>query len=419
MEPIEEKSIMSNTALDFMRSKSAYRKVSQHAFDRYHSYGKITGTMSIKRLSPQEVQDIASFLALPVYKLQAVGKFKLEDWISSYENSRFADIPFETVVEQVVGASLRHHKDHRQHLAQLETDFLRTIRDDYQGFSFLNDEQVISVLYRRIGDRTLNYEGLKILSETMIHLPQEPIYLPSFAQKMAHNPHAFDPKAPLGIMLHQLLDLYSCLPPKPGQSAAEGRHNLFLRHNIILDNIQNYVSVHGFVADDHPMWQGAVSAQVTMNVPIKHIVSLTEIRPYTNPVVYIFENSSLFSAIIDELPHISAVCTHGQFRNAAWEFFKRIPDDVVLMYSGDFDPEGLLMCQTFCTRFPNAVPWGMDVAQYELSNPHQAISERSLKQLNKITHQDLTALATILKKHRQAGYQEALFDYYISDILSL
>jgi uncharacterized protein (TIGR02679 family) len=418
MEHLEERSIMSNAASDFMRSKIAYRKVCQHAFDRYHSYGKITGTMSIKSLSTNEVQDIASFLAWPLYKLEKMGKFKLEDWVASYENSRFGDTPFESVVEQVVGKSLLHHKEQRHQLDKLEHDFVNQIRDFYHGFCFLEDEQILAILYRRVLEGTLNYKELEVLSNTFKNLPKEPIYLPSFAQKMADNPHAFDYGSPLGILLYQLLEVYSNEPFEQGKSAAERRHNLFLKENIILDNIQNYVSVHGFVADEHPMWLGAASTQVSMNVSIKHIVSLNKIEPYNNQVVYIFENSSLFSAIIDEAPHISAVCTHGQFRNASWELFKRIPNEVVLMYSGDFDPEGLLMCQTFCQRFGNAKPWCMDIDHYKRSNPHKRISERSLKKLDSIIDVNLIPIANAIKEFQKAGYQEALFSSYINSILT-
>ena len=410
---------MNKAAVDFMTSQSAYRKVLRMAHTKYHSYGKVTGTMSLKTLSPQEVQDIASFLAVPLYKLQAAGKFKLEDWVRSYEDSRFSEVPFESLVETIIGESLTHHSDIKVQLAFQEQEFLKSIRTDYQGFAFLSDDLILNILYRRSVDHTLSGDDLKVLSDTFLNLPTEPIYLPSFAQKRAHNPHAFDFKAPLGSLFHQLLELYSDRGEDPGESAAERRYNLFLSHNIILDNIQNYVSVHGFVADDHPMWQGAVTSQVSMNVPIKHIASLKQIRPYDKQVVYIFENSSLFSAVIDELPHISAVCTHGQFRNAAWEFFKRIPDDVILMYSGDFDPEGLLMCQTFCHRFPNALPWGMGTTQYLQSSPHETITERRLKMLDSITHASLLPLAEAIQAQQKAGYQEALFNFYISDILSL
>ena len=86
------------------------------------------------------------------------------------------------------------------------------------------------------------------------------------------------------------------------------------------------------------------------------------------PAVYVMENPTAFSAILDasgnsRLPPL--VCTSGQPSVAALLLLDELAAGGILYYSGDFDPEGLQIGVRLYERYSSAFrPWFFDRQAY-------------------------------------------------------
>ncbi|RKQ16394.1 DUF2399 domain-containing protein [Oceanobacillus bengalensis] len=152
---------------------------------------------------------------------------------------------------------------------------------------------------------------------------------------------------------------------------SQGINDLLLHYKIFRDDITNYVTCANLLAETkdgvHPMWEAA-SVHSVMNIPLRELIALTTVYPASRKkTVWIVENSGVYSSILDKLPHVPLICTHGQFKLVGLLLIDLlVKEDCTLYYAGDFDPEGLSMAEKLLQRHPNNIhPWKMDVAHYQ------------------------------------------------------
>jgi uncharacterized protein (TIGR02679 family) len=136
-----------------------------------------------------------------------------------------------------------------------------------------------------------------------------------------------------------------------------------------------------------------------------------------NGYVWVVENSGVCSALLDEVANASIACTHGQFKVASWLFFEKLVlSGCMIHYSGDIDPEGLVMAERLKKRYPEQVIiWRMDSASYLTAISEESVAER-LTQLRNIEAQELQKTAEMVIQHGFAAYQEGLIDLLVADI---
>ena len=81
-----------------------------------------------------------------------------------------------------------------------------------------------------------------------------------------------------------------------------------------------------------------------------------------------------------------------------------------IYYSGDLDPEGILIAQKLADYYQGKFYfWHMAAEDYEKSRSEEVISDRRMKILDKITDVRLIPVASQIKRHKTAGYQERIF----------
>ena len=94
-----------------------------------------------------------------------------------------------------------------------------------------------------------------------------------------------------------------------------------------------------------------------------------------------------------------------------------VKEGIEIYYSGDFDPEGLLMAQRMKMRHPKHVSlWKYAISDYEKSLSTKEISLEKLAQLNGIELPELESIKLALLKTHCAGYQEELIDELVADM---
>ena len=89
----------------------------------------------------------------------------------------------------------------------------------------------------------------------------------------------------------------------------------------------------------------------------------------------------------------------------------------VLYYSGDFDPEGLLIADRLKSRFGERLRlWRYLPEDYAKTVSDRRLSADRLKQLDRLENETLREVGRELVKRGFAGYQESLIDDLWEDI---
>ncbi|MDQ6598868.1 DUF2399 domain-containing protein [Bacillus salipaludis] len=154
------------------------------------------------------------------------------------------------------------------------------------------------------------------------------------------------------------------------------------------------------------------------------MVKLDRVYPIQkdNPV-FIVENSGVFSSIVDELEDysISIICTHGQFKLAAVQIIKLlVKENCTVYYSGDFDPEGLLMAYSLKQRYPNNIHyWRYSVEDYIKTLSNIELSPDRLRKLDNIKDVELEATIQQIREIKKVAYQERQIIELVKDVANV
>lgn len=106
------------------------------------------------------------------------------------------------------------------------------------------------------------------------------------------------------------------------------------------------------------------------------------------------------------------MCMNGQPRLAGLLVLDLLAEaGTVIHYAGDLDPEGLLIAQKLSQYYKGAFYyWHMTEEDYHMCRSKEALSERRIGMLQKITDPQLLPVARAIAEYGMAGYQEKI-DY--------
>ena len=141
-----------------------------------------------------------------------------------------------------------------------------------------------------------------------------------------------------------------------------------------------------------------------VQVPLNVIAEWESIECQDNEI-YVVENPSVFAMLCGAT---SCMCMNGQPRLAGLvvlELLARAGTKVY--YSGDLDPEGLLIAQKLCQFYDGEfVYWHMNVEDYRACMSKETLSGRRMKMLDNITDTELLPVVHAMESGKIAGYQE-------------
>jgi uncharacterized protein (TIGR02679 family) len=216
-------------------------------------------------------------------------------------------------------------------------------------------------------------------------LPSELERYPLFSQRVTGNPHRFDLALTTGRLflhvLHVMLG-YSGSPSKQ----TEAVNDLLLAVNLLRDDLNNFVTLVNVLGvrkgGIHPVWQAACEEHSVLNIPLRELLLIDNVRLANNAKrVFIVENPSVFSSLVDAVSSAPLVCTHGQFKLAGLRLLDKLFEaGYILYYSGDFDPEGISMALRLFERYRGKCCfWRMDVEDYHATKPVVELGKRKNK----------------------------------------
>lgn len=194
------------------------------------------------------------------------------------------------------------------------------------------------------------------------------------------------------------------------------------RVGLFSDDVSSIVWVAG--------WRGVCDE--AMALPLRTVVRFVSMTTYAPRHMYVVENPSIFSALLDacertkrRLPH-PLICVSGQPSLAALRLLDRAVElGTQIHYSGDFDVKGLQIALGLQERYGDKLAlWRMDSLGY-LHGVHELaprLTEWELAQLEKMPSLEVGLLNYMLERKLKV-YQESLInllceDYFDSDLFT-
>jgi uncharacterized protein (TIGR02679 family) len=215
---------------------------------------------------------------------------------------------------------------------------------------------------------------------------------------------------------------------------SQDRAEVYYRAGILIDEISNYVTVVGLQAFKKdvpdPVWQAAYENVQALQVPLLNLSFIDEIKSPTGDV-FVVENPGVFASLLDlwnkqifekNIKKISdpracriipsLICTFGQPRLSAFVLMDLlVRSGTQMYYSGDFDPEGLMIADRLYRRYSGKLKlWHYTVKDYKKCLSHKTISEKRLAMLKNITCPDLVPVVDLMAHIKKAGYQEMIIE---------
>lgn len=401
--------------------QKAFIKLFELFKKKYYSLGRMRGTVSLKSFSAQEIEEIAGFLGTSAIQLERKGTVTLQQFEEKLATSSFAHLTLLELMETVLNEKL-------QTKAQLQRDKASADESFALQLELLLAKQpkwLQQIQQQEPDSRFIWQQQAQVLSELEQvakaleqHLARNQFErLPLFAQRATGNPHAFDTNTLAGkLLIHAAFSLSEEEIAYP--KTTEERVDLLATLKLVRDDLWNFVTVQGLLGYDehgvHLVWQAAVTTASALNMPMRQLLTITRVQPAQGNKVYIVENSSVASTLMDAKRGAAIICTHGQLRMASWRLLDLLDADVELYYSGDLDPEGIRIAQNIVNRYGNRVKlWRMDEACYKIGMAEQLPEERLVK-LQSVTI--LPAVVEQIQHYKKAAYQEAWIGLLIGDL---
>jgi uncharacterized protein (TIGR02679 family) len=151
---------------------------------------------------------------------------------------------------------------------------------------------------------------------------------------------------------------------------------------------------------------------------MEHLKRIT--GAYTDEgTAYIVENQMVFSYLQQKMrPGAALLCTSGQLRSASRELISLLlQSGTRICYSGDLDPEGMLIADKLWQSAPERIRiWRMTAQDYRRSISGEPIEERRLGMLDLLKNPDLQETAQQIRRITKAGYQENILQDLAGDV---
>ena len=439
--------------IEFFKKEQGFKRLLKSLTEKYRALGRVGGSVKLTNITLEEQESFSDFFRQEYFakKSATVSFAQFEKALSK---TKFAGIEIVDLLEGCLGGNILTKNEEREEYGKKKHSFFQELLKKYPHSNC--QLWLENVINKGPGTRGIhsNYDQnpvalkqqLEYVLAALTQLPQEGYErLPLFAYRITQDPHAFDLDTDVGrFWLSALQWLRNSRAEEfeiRTNPSAEEVTELLQHFRLVRDDIQNFVTCAGLLAfrketkKPVTMWEEAYRDKCVMNVPLREILRVDKFIPAGKNIVFIVENSGVFSALLDYLEENCTeekgtnyldffpplICTHGQFKLATLIMLdKLVESGAKLFYSGDFDPEGLQMAQRLVQRYPNQVSlWRYKIEDYERALSEVKLTEARLKKLASINLPALIPVKEKLLEVGKAGYQEELIERLGQDILLL
>ncbi|MGL6015889.1 MAG: TIGR02679 family protein [Selenomonadaceae bacterium] len=395
--------------------------------EKYRSLDHWGGVVKMEKLSTEEQVDLSSFFRRDVTKKEQV-RISYTAFSTAWEKTRFAAMPLEDFLAQLYPGQLLSKRETAAEIEVRRQQLFTELLQQYSCEKATNWLRALQTQKLRLSHFEFykSKQLLGLVATALSMLPDGYERLPFFANRVSGNPHALDWSTDAGKVFLQAL---SFLADGAAYNTVEDKNELFYVFHLLRDDILNFATVFGLqaLAKETRLlyWQTAAQSLAPLNLPFREIVRADQILPFGEHagmdfLVYIVENSGVFSMLLDALQQSNKVvpllCLHGQMKTASWALLDRLAaSGAVFLYSGDFDPEGLIIAQKLRQRYERVKLWHFSADEYQKTKNY--LTEGRLKRLQGICDIELQPLVKLMQAWKCAFYQESLIDILLEDVM--
>ncbi|MEG6617567.1 TIGR02679 family protein [Peptococcaceae bacterium 1198_IL3148] len=436
-------------AVKYFKQERGFHRLMTQLIKKYQQLGRIGGSIKLSNLSDTEKEALASLMRRD-YSKQQSATITMTAFEAALQKTRFAGITLKELLDGYAGQQLTTNEELRHQYQREKHQFFNQLIQLHKHDNCC--QWLEHILAKGVGTRGIHlaydvnapllYLQLTNVLKALAQLPAlvhaEYDRLPIFASRVTGDPHGFDLDTDQGrfliAALHYLRQHKEVGYTVSANLSAEEKTELLAYYGLIRDDLLNFVTCAGIVGlrQNKPtaIWRSACEEAAVLNVPLREIVKIETFLPavaYSNTnkekIVFMLENSGVFSAVLDhfngkEMPPL--ICTHGQLKLANLILLdKLVTNGVTVLYSGDFDPEGLQMAQRILDRYGSrAKTWCYNYEDYLISLSEVELDDARLKKLDTVTTTAFTEVKEAMRQYKKAGYQEYLIKKLVADIES-
>ena len=460
MEDTKKDSIRLQECLDYFRKRPAFRKLFEGLREKYASLGYLGGTVILDNLTQEEKRVLGGFFRKDYQGKKRVS-ISAKQFCSSLEESRFAGISPESILEAYFGEPLIAKKEERQRDERQRETFFRELIAAYRGTiggkwletvlkerkkgyyifrrQYRDDPEKLRDITRRVMNginslslpaigrhrsttcREIDWKEDKDKKSLQIKSERNMRSLAVFAAEASGNPHSFDSgTTEEKLLLAFLSDYFSRNDPveEPALlSETEQKNRLLFQAGILKDDLSNMTLAYGIRGwknngELHRGLEGYFQENEPAQITLRTLGNLCHAIAQQEDV-YVLENPAVFSAVIEKYPACAAVCAGGQPGLATLILLDLLKEHHTFHYAGDFDPEGLLIAQNLKERYGSKLTlWNYQVEWYEKYLSDTVLEDFRLKKLEKIYLEELQEIKQCMQKEKRAAYQERMLSVY-------
>lgn len=419
--------VMRQAGIEYFKKNKSFQRFFDALRQKWKKYGRPAGVILLKDATGAEREALGRFSG----KTYFAGDIRITvaEFEKALQETKFSDLTIQELLEGYYGEKLEKNTSVRQRQQDRRLAYYESLLKDA-------GPDVAAWLQCAWHEHRYGYVLMKSLYETapeelrriisalsaLAALRQDDRRLAVISARISGNPHYFDVNQPAGKLLICFL---SCQSQAEEPKSAEGRLELYYKNGLRPDDMSSFTFLYGIHLYGprglHPAYEGFISCQEPYTVTLSNLKNIQKADSYAKRV-YVVENQTVFSDLcacaLDK--NIAIMCTSGQVRTASLIVLDLlVAQNCQIFYSGDLDPEGILIADRLVTRHPDHIrPWHMAPADYNLAISQEPITTARLKQLANIKNENLRALIPLLQAKKKAGYQELLLERLKYDIES-
>ena len=430
--------------ISYFSSRGGYGRAFAAMRKKWQQYGRAAGVIKLEHPTKEERETLEGFFAREMDG--AYLRFTVKEFVEALGQSRFGKISLEELLAGYFGEPLVSNQARREQEADERQAFFHTLlRRTTEACGHDSDAvrwRSAALEYKKYGYQLIlksyggqaktqktQYRSGRAEAELLVEevcralrlIRQEPgIRLAVLADRLTHNPHAFDRNTMAGKLLiqalHFLQDGMEC-------KTAEELLQLYYAAGIRPDDISSFTTVYGihFFTEqgEHPAYRAFVGAGEPCVVTLSNLSRIRR-ADAKGKAVYVVENQMVFSHLCEALAgaECGLICTSGQIKTASLMLLDLLCESgCQIFYSGDLDPEGIGIAQRLFARHPHQVqPWHMAKEDYLRARSEEGVSQERLQKLNRVQDERLQDVKEAVLAEQKAGYQERLLAELLTDL---
>lgn len=417
----------------YFKNRKGFKRTFESIKEKYRCLGTLGGTIIIHNLTVDEKDALSGLLKKDYYSKKSAS-IKIERFIKALDDTRFQGVAFEKVIYEYFGEDILSKKEERLIYEKQKNEYFQAILDDFNGtraYNWLsyvlekreNAYRIISQRYD--ADKDSLYKDMKVVLKGLNKLSYDEnntIRLAIFSSIISKNPHCFDNNTECGkLLLYGIVYFLNMDFPDNAENRAEALY----KAGVLVDEVSNFTLISGLIGYKkgtmHDGWKGFYEKSEPMQVTLWNLSEVDEIKS-PKGVIFVFENPTVFSEVLykarEKRPPL--MCTFGQVKLSSLVILDKLIDNVdKIYYSGDFDPEGIIIADRLKERYKEKLElWHFGVEDYFKIKSKERLSASRIKKLEKVKSNKLNKAASLVVNEGFAGYQELLIEDYIKDIMS-